>query len=134
MTRQIQTVDPNDPVSRAVDVMTAEGVRQVVVSRNGALCGILSTEDLLRAARRPHTPRRLDLDLECRLVKGLMSPAPLHAVAADSLLAVAAARMGEERVSLLPVLDGQRVVGVLTTDDLLAALCTRSRPRRNKQV
>jgi acetoin utilization protein AcuB len=133
MTRQVQTVDPNDPVARAVDVMTAEGVRHVVVSRGGTLCGVLSTEDLLRAAHRVHA-RSLYLDLDCRLVRGVMTSTPLTAVEADSLLAVAAARMGDERVTFLPVLDGKRVVGVLTTDDLLAALCTHSRPPRARKA
>jgi acetoin utilization protein AcuB len=125
MTRQVLTVDHDDPVSVALHVMAQEGVRHLIVTDEGALCGVLSNGDVLRAARGSRG-KKLELDLQRRTVKEIMTSSPIHTTTPESPLKIAAASMSNHRVNSLPVMDGQRVVGVLTSRDLLAALCACS--------
>jgi CBS domain-containing protein len=49
MTRELITVDINDPVSRAADLCIVHRVRRVPVMENGRLAGVIARRDVLRA-------------------------------------------------------------------------------------
>jgi CBS domain-containing protein len=49
MTREVITVDINDPVSRIADLCIVHRVRRVPVMRDGRLIGIIARRDVLRA-------------------------------------------------------------------------------------
>jgi acetoin utilization protein AcuB len=52
MTRQLETVSPDDPLSRAVDLFLAHRFGALpVIDSSGRLAGILSAHDVMRAAR-----------------------------------------------------------------------------------
>ena len=49
MTREVITVDADDPVSRVADLCIVHRVRRVPVMRNGRLVGVIARRDVLRA-------------------------------------------------------------------------------------
>jgi CBS domain-containing protein len=58
-----------------------------------------------------------------------LQPHELFTAQADESLEVAADRMSWHQVGALPVLDGQRLVGIITERDLTAALAEDADPR-----
>ena len=104
-------VPPGTSLAEAARQMDANGVGSVVVIEGGALRGIVTDRDL--------AVRGLagGLDREAR-VDELMSPQVITVNVADDLHVAYRAFRGLG-VRRLPVLDGPRVVGMLTVDDLL---------------
>jgi CBS domain-containing protein len=49
MTRELITVDIDDPVSRVADLCIVHRVRRVPVMKNGRLVGVIARRDVLRA-------------------------------------------------------------------------------------
>lgn len=99
------------PASEAWVLMRSERVHHLVVTDGGLVQGILSDRDLGSVAGgvvRQH-----------RQVAECMQPLRCTIAPNDSLR-LAAARMLEENVGSLPVVDGDIVVGILTKNDILA--------------
>jgi chloride channel protein, CIC family len=49
MTRALFTLQPSEPLSRAIRLMVREGIRRVVVmEKNGEMVGIVTSSDILR--------------------------------------------------------------------------------------
>jgi nucleotide-binding universal stress UspA family protein/CBS domain-containing protein len=108
-TRSVVTVSPDDRLSTARDRMAAHEARHVaVVAAGERLVGMLSDLDLARhAGQLEHT--RVDV---------AMTPAPVT-IAPDASTATAARLMVDHRLRALPVVDGDRVIGMLTATDVL---------------
>jgi CBS domain-containing protein len=49
MTRELITVDVNDPISRVADLCIVHRVRRVPVMQDGRLAGVIARRDVLRA-------------------------------------------------------------------------------------
>jgi CBS domain-containing protein len=49
MTRELITVDVDDPISRVADLCIVHRVRRVPVLRNGRMAGVIARRDVLRA-------------------------------------------------------------------------------------
>ncbi len=109
------TVDERDDVSLALQIMLWNDYRHLPVLRGTHLVGVLTERDVL-ASRRVDEP-----DAFRRMVGDVMTSPPATA-SPDDDLEDAAARMGEDRVGCLPVMEGDRLVGLLTVTDTLRAL------------
>ncbi|MGW3497637.1 CBS domain-containing protein [Streptomyces sp. NPDC001020] len=104
-------VPPGTSLAEAARQMDAHGIGSVLVIEGGALRGIVTDRDLaVRGLGR-------GLDREAR-VDTLMSPRVITVNVADDIHVAYRAFRGLG-VRRLPVLDGRRVVGILTVDDLL---------------
>jgi CBS domain-containing protein len=122
MSRPVAVITPDAALERARERLEITSCL-VVTHRDGAPLGLLSRSDLLKAARLRATmagSRRLlvmpRLSVGARMSRQLISASrrlPLWA---------AAAQMVNARVHRLPILDGERVVGVLSTSDVMRAL------------
>ena len=113
MSRRIVAVAPRDSLERARELMREHGVRHLPVLRRSRIAGILSDRDLRSAAA------------SIKYVQDVMSLNPT-AISPDTAVDEAASIMNASKFSALPVIDKGRVVGVLTTTDVLRAFVALS--------
>ncbi len=121
MTRNPKTVGPDDPLAHAADVMRQHRFNHLPVVEEGKLVGILSDTDLRNvslASDRPSGPG--EPELRERKVRDVMktevwSLTPEDAVE-DALLIIQRKKFGA-----LPVLEGDRLVGIITKLDMINA-------------
>jgi CBS domain-containing protein len=109
------TVREDDTLSVAQSILAWAGVRHLPVLSGGKLTGILSDRNLLsyRADRAPEGRWR---DAP---VRAAMQPSPQTAHSEDALTEVAG-RMAMAKIGALPVVDQGKLVGIITTIDVLA--------------
>jgi CBS domain-containing protein len=109
--------------------MVQGGFRHLpVIDAEGALVGVLSERDL-RARLGTEVERFPDaaFDLLSEAVEGTMRPDPIT-ISADTTLRDALEILTDERIGALPVLDGERLVGIVSYVDLLAYLRREATP------
>jgi CBS-domain-containing membrane protein len=111
---ELVVVSPDDTAVDALDRCRAKGVRHLPVVRDGWVVGVVSDRDLLPAAGAPESGASPVGDLMSRDFVALEPGAPLSA---------AAERMVANGLHCLPVLDQGALRGIVTSADVLAALC-----------
>ena len=110
MTRDVLTVEPSDTLGEAAQKMTDRGVGSVVVSDFGRMIGILTERDVLKAvAGRTHSS-------EAR-VREWMTSDPIT-VTEQTSVDEAGRLMLEHGFRHLPVVDGERAIGIVSIRDL----------------
>ncbi len=118
MTKRLITVDEADAAMVAVRKMVERDVGAVLVKRGGRVVGILTERDVLRAASQQAGVLGMkvkELMSERALVTAKASEAPLDALA----------RMTENGIRRVPVVERGRVVGIVTERDLVRWLLER---------
>jgi acetoin utilization protein AcuB len=113
MTAGAQTVPPTMPAADAAELMRRNKIHHLVVKRGSDVVGIVSNRDLggrLRAAIRAGDT-----------VADLMT-SDVATVERTDTVRQAAKRMQGRVIGCLPVLDGGRLVGIVTISDLLELL------------
>jgi len=121
MTEHVETVERNDELSLAEDIMKMNRVRHLPVMEDGRLVGVLSQRDLFLAAL------STAMGFGEKASKAFLATVPVKEVMADDLVTVApsddlkqAARlMSERKIGCLPVVEDGRLVGILTESDFL---------------
>jgi CBS domain-containing protein len=142
MTRNVISVPPDATVADAVALMLDRGISGLlVVDHGGTLAGIVTEGDLLRrdelgTGRRRSwwlrliaSPGRQAADFtrtHGRRVSDVMTQ-DVISVTVTSPLEEIVAMMEEHRIKRVPVLDGNKVVGVVSRADLLRALAVAAR-------
>jgi len=125
MTREVRTVNRNDRLSVAEELMKLGGFRHVVVvDDSGAVVGVVSGRDIFHGAlawslglgQTAH-----EKSLAAYPVKQVMAT-DVVTVAPDADLREAATLMTQKKVGCVPVVDGKELVGILTEGDFLAIL------------
>ena len=110
MTREVLTVEPSDTIGEAAEKMTAAEVGAVVVSDFGRMIGIFTERDLMRAvAGRVHSS-------EAR-VREWMTPDPVT-LAPSASPKEAAEIMLDRGFRHIPVVDGERAIGIVSIRDV----------------
>ena len=129
MSKHLITIDWNESMERAYDVLKANEVRHLpVYSNSGEIIGILSDRDVQRAmisqieSVEGHGMRdeTIDFDPNTR-VRDYMSWPP-KSVEFNTDLKVVTEKMIAEKISSLLVTKGEKIIGIVTTEDLLKAL------------
>ena len=128
MTRDVFTVGPDTSAKYAAEVLAERGFAALpVVDGDYQLVGIVAEVDLLRD-RLPADPRlhlRRDQPVPenppALLVRGVMTPA-VRTVDAGADVADLARLFVDERIRSVPVLEHQRLTGIVSRRDLLRAL------------
>lgn len=124
MKRNVVTIGDAETCRDAIERMSRASVRHLpVVDGTGAVVGIITDRDVRHWLFAPDILRRAERVPAASLlreapVRDVMS-APVFSVSPDTEVAEAAARMRAARVGSLVVVDGGRVVGILTEIDLL---------------
>ncbi|MEV8438742.1 CBS domain-containing protein [Actinosynnema sp. NPDC051121] len=115
MTSPVITVSSTEPLREAAALMTAHGFTALPVVDGGRLVGIVTEADLLRG-RYGAVPEALDAPVAEVLTTPVYGMDP--AAPAELLARV----MVDDRVRCIPIVDGSRVVGVVTRRDLVRVL------------
>lgn len=131
MTRDVLTIAPNTSVREAAEILSTERVSGTPVVRLGKLVGMLSAADLLDfIAALPADPDAVSGGLEHGIlddhtVEEAMTRGPLTTIAPDAPASRAAEVMKEENIHRLPVVEGGRLVGIISTSDVVKAVAER---------
>lgn len=116
MMTEFATLTPTDPLARAVDMLLSGPQQDFPVVQEGAVVGVLSRDALVQGLS-AYGP-------ECA-VGHAMRPAP-PAVAPTASLEETVQRMRETQMQSVPVLDGERLVGLITLENIGEFLMVRS--------
>lgn len=123
MTTDPWTVRADATIPEAIALMKDHHVRHLPVMDAGKVVGVISEGDIDSAL--PSKATSLSVNELTYLVNKLavakvMSPEPIT-ITSEDLLEQAAVIMRQAKIEMLPVVDGGRLVGVITESDLLDA-------------
>jgi CBS domain-containing protein len=140
MTRRVLTVGSLASIDAAIDIMVVNRISGVpVVASDGKLVGILTQADLLRRVETGTSDRRLSLlslligprdraadyvRTHSRRVDDIMT-AEVVTVTEETSLSEVVDLMEKHRIRRVPVVRGDRLTGILSRADLVAALGRR---------
>jgi acetoin utilization protein AcuB len=110
MTRHVETTAPQMRGDEAWELMRRKRIRHLVVVENGAVAGVLSERD---AGGKSGASLRAQ-----STVADLMTGA-VATIASDATVRKAANLMRGRTIGCLPVVDDQKLVGIVTASDLL---------------
>ena len=123
MTADPLTLEPEDSLMTALQVMRLRGVRRVPVVLGGVLMGLLVEGDLKRAEPSTLTGSQEEFNrvMESTAISRIMIQNPVT-VTANQPLVEAVDILYNTKYGALPVMEESRVVGILTDNDILRAL------------
>lgn len=107
------SLDPEARLEQAWRIMHDNRIRHVPICKDGNLVGLVTQKDLLVNSQNP--------DLLSLPVAEIMV-FNVHTASASTHLVQAARTMLEKRVSCLPVVDGEKLLGIVTESDLIELL------------
>jgi acetoin utilization protein AcuB len=121
LTPSVVSIDPKTVLPDAVRLMRERGIRHLPVVEDGRLVGIVSDRDLKRAMASPAT------SLEVHELTYLLNRLEVGEIMTRTVITIgpmlpveeAARLMVMEKVSALPVTEGDRLVGIVTETDVL---------------
>jgi acetoin utilization protein AcuB len=125
MSTQPVTIPADTPITEALRAMRQGGVRRMpVLDEEGKLVGIVSEKDLLYASPSPATSltvSEMHYLLSHLLVSALMTTEVITVVP-DTPVEEAARIMADHKIGGLPVMEGDRLVGIITETDVFTVL------------
>ena len=111
MTRDPVMMGADAPIMEAARAMRASDIGDVIVLRDGAICGITTDRDIvIRAIAAGKDPMTTPLEEVCSQ--------DLTTITADRPIDEAVKLMREKAIRRLPVVDGGMPVGVISLGDL----------------
>ncbi len=125
MTTDLITVTPDTPLVNARDLLRERNIKQLpVVDDQGNLVGILTDRDIKQAWASPATTLSIyeltyvlqKLTVESVMVKDLITITP------DATIERAAKILHDRKIGSLPVVEDDKLVGIITSTDLMEVL------------
>jgi acetoin utilization protein AcuB len=133
MKTSVHTAHPRDGIEHARELCERHRVNQLPVVADGRLIGIVTDRDLRDAfpsvaeeAAHPTEAHRFTAEIS---VEDVMTRDVVTASEADGI-DHAATVLRYERIGALPIVRGERLVGILTRSDLLEALVPLAKAER----
>jgi CBS domain-containing protein len=111
----VWSVGPDDSVFRALEIMADRNVGALVVLEGGRLVGVLSERDYARKVILRGLASR-DVRVSDLMTRDVVTIGP------DDTVGGCMKRMTDGRFRHLPVIEGERVVGVVSIGDVVAAI------------
>jgi acetoin utilization protein AcuB len=119
MTPDPMTLEPSATVGEAYALMTERGFRHVPIVEGGALVGVISLTDV------GHLGAKVP-EILAKTIRDVMST-KLLTIGPDEQVDLAAAKMASRKINCLLVVQANKLMGIVTTYDLLDALARRLR-------
>ena len=126
MAKDIEVVDRNDNLRTVEERMATKQLRHLPVLEQGEIVGVVTQRDLFKAAMSSamgYGEKAQYAYLQSVRVKEIMVY-PVVTVSPDTSVAAAADMMITRGIGCLPVVDNQRLIGIVTKTDLLRCLRT----------
>ncbi len=121
MTRDVETLDRNDTLSLAEDLMKMKRIRHLPVTDDGELAGIISQRDMFHAglstAMGFGTKAKGEF-LKAVLVKEVMT-AEVITIGSGADVKAAARVMLKKKIGCLPIVDDGKLVGLISESDII---------------
>jgi CBS domain-containing protein len=121
MVKEVATLDVNDELSLANDIMRLGRIRHLPVVDGTRLAGIISERDLFRSSLAQAlgygSEATRDLMKKLRIKDVMVSK--VVTVSPETELCEATRIMVEKKIGCLPVVEGERLVGLITETDIL---------------
>lgn len=144
MTMEIITVSPETEIVSAAKILLEKGINGLpVIDASGRLVGVLTQSDLVAQQKSIPIPsvftlmesfipltsiKRIDKEVEkiaALTVKQAMTPNPVT-VGPETDIADVAKLMVDKKYHTLPVMEGDKVVGIVGKEDVLKTLLSES--------
>lgn len=109
---EVVTVDCDTLLGEAVGLLAERRIGALPVMKDGSVVGIMSERDVIYCLRR-HGPEILDWPVERAMTAPAITAEPAMPVLAGLSL------MTERRIRHIPVIDGGRLVGMVSIGDLV---------------
>ena len=125
MTREVITVPPGKPLREVTNLFKKHNVRHIPVVKGGCLKGIVSLSDIMRMSfgnKFGEVESDTDevifemLSLEQVMVRNVKTITP------DLMVREVAEMLTNEEFHALPVVEGEKLVGIVTTTDIIRHL------------
>ncbi len=140
MTKKVFTVEPHDMIDRVFFLIHFEKVRHLPVVEKGKLVGIVSDRDMYKALGPKSNSKAIEggqheLHVVPKKVMNIMKRGVIS-VTPDTLASEAAAIMADKKIGALPVLDNDKLVGILSATDILRVFSKleHAREEREKRI
>ena len=118
MTKKVVTVEANKTVSEAAALMAENDVANLIVMDTNIPIGIVTERDFVRRVMAKNKPSKTK-------ISEIMST-PLRVIDPDAPLKEAARRMVRKRIRRLPVIQDNKLVGIITTTDFARHLSKKT--------
>jgi len=124
MQTEVQTVPSHAVLNDAVLVLAESRISALpVVDGAGRMVGVISNTDVLASEEEAEDEKARDTLFEKTLVQDLMTPRPLT-IGPDAEVKEAAQQMLHADVHRLFVTEGECLIGVISTTDIMRAVAT----------
>ncbi len=142
MTSKVFTVEAHDLIDRVFFLIHYEKVRHLPVVEKGKLIGIVSDRDLYKALGPKSNSNAVEankdntqLHVVSQKVAHIMHRG-VYTVTPETLASEAASMMAEHRIGALPVVEKDKLVGILSATDILRvfAKLEHAREAREKRI
>lgn len=131
MSKDVLTLEPDCSIREAAEILATEHFSGAPVTDHGTLIGMLSATDLLEfiaslPAEQPEIREQSERGvLDAHTIEEAMTRAPLRTMEPREQVAHAAEVMAREGIHRLPIVEDGRLVGILSTTDLMRAVAER---------
>lgn len=131
MTKDVLTLAPDVSIREAAEIFSTERLGGAPVVEHGRIVGMLSASDLLdfiaslpeeQAEIRQGSERGI---LDAHVVEEAMTRGPVRSLAPDDAVTLAAEVMKTDRLHRLPIVDEGKLVGIISTVDLVRAVADK---------
>jgi acetoin utilization protein AcuB len=125
MHRELVTVPPDTPIDKARDIIAERAISHLlIVDHAGKLVGLASDRDIRQSWASPATSlSKHELNyLLGKINLGMIMVKKIVTVGPETTIERAALLMQQDRISALPVLEKEKLVGIITTTDVMEVL------------
>ncbi|HEY4672836.1 MAG: CBS domain-containing protein [Thaumarchaeota archaeon] len=114
MVKKVLTIDSDESIEEAIKIMGKKHVGSLIVTKKGKPVALFTERDLLT--------RVLGKGVSTKKKVGKYSSSPLTVISPEMDLKDAARAMAQLKIRRLPVLKNGKLVGVITSADIVKAI------------